>query len=1224
MFEKSSESMVSSVQASISSFPAAVNLSDRLTAFTDMTALNRLETDWNYYFIKFLLNESEPNISFRADFVLHEQFNRYYFAQEETRQQEGRPNFSLGFPMVLVEADDKVLYTPLIIWELTLKPDPSKAQSWVISQEKGQNRFFNRQLRRFLSDSQVADIWPSLEQLERKEPDSSMMLATFCSEFSAASGFELREKAITLSTIPTFGEEEEVHTKPLIHWSGLFGNHSLAQYWYEPVVKTTEEEAEDPTDQAVKMLGPSILDSWQAAAFRGILQEQETQVSGKAGSGKTYLLTHLLSTLLWQGKTTLLVSSQVEDLQLLETAISEMGLGDYCFKIPNASEAMPVLQTRLNKLSQQPKSERFSPNKTFEKQLPQWQQRKEKLEQFYRQSRAKTFGPFNRIDTLAFLLRSARTEGKELLAGQLDPRDFTFVPDELERLSEAIENSEPLFNKIRTLSHPLNNLNAGIFLHKEKAEALTFIDETSQQFLDKATQLQYDFILASNNYSDQLLSWHDKAFQDLKAELDKVQKALSDYLQQFSRDTMESAKATLKLYGAISGRFQKALVAQEHMQVLYTGLEEKTQKYSLFIHPFLEGRDRKLMDELEKNLGEYEQSLHRWRAELNSAIVEDVARLNSKTVHTDLEVKDRISTLEVKFDVFIDELNASGLYQLPLQSKTLTFPKRQRFLQDCMEQLERTRLNARDFELFFDWQKHWFRLPALARRIVSALVKVRPKSWLAAFESWYFEQCLSRNHQAATRPTVDQLAEFAALDAEIRKLLIPEALKQAKAKRQQGLKQLKQNSKVWQDWSKASMPTFDQLLTICDEHLDVLTAIFPIVLITPTEAAILLEKTKAQVDYVIAWENQGLPPDVRGSMKPLGRHWVSFLNPEQAIHQELIENSYSLNTTYWQSPLDYAATGTLESSSLQVFSHPINGRFDEDGEKNEEEAQAILSQLNSIEANEQGQFPSVGIVCLTAGQRNLILTYLQQIKQQELPGHERIIELEQSGLRVLTLAALSERPYDIVYISATYGQLSVKGQLSAKMNQIDQKESLAALHQLKNIATKEWRLFHSIPEKEWKHWLGQRGNMTLYTLALYIARAHALSEGKQLPAQTSESEVRENTTFAQELAWRIAPHISTDRLRLDESWQGTQLPLIVLPVAETQAAQLFLIDGFLSQSAATDFGWEYTQQQTLIDSGYQLSTVHTQEWWKQPQIQTQQLLELIEKNQQLNVVEEEE
>jgi len=222
------------------------------------------------------------------------------------------------------------------------------------------------------------------------------------------------------------------------------------------------------------------------------------------------------------------------------------------------------------------------------------------------------------------------------------------------------------------------------------------------------------------------------------------------------------------------------------------------------------------------------------------------------------------------------------------------------------------------------------------------------------------------------------------------------------------------------------------------------------------------------------------------------------------------------------------------------------------------------------------------------------------------------------------LAALSELAYDIVYISATYGQLSVKGQLSAKMAQIDQKESLAALHQLKNIATQEWRLFYSIPEKEWKHWLGQGDNMTLHTLALYIARAQALSEGKQLSLHNGGSEVTENTTFSQELAWRIAPHISTNRLRLDQPWQGIKLPLIVLPVVQTQAAQLFLIDGFLSQAAATDFGWEYAQQQTLISTGYQLSTVHTQEWWKQPQLQTEKLLQLIEENQELAAREEEE
>lgn len=1224
MFEKSSESMVSLVQPPISSFPDSINLSDRLTAFTDMTALNRTETDWNYHFIKFLLNESEPHISFRADFLLHEQFNRYFFAQEDARQQQGRSNFALGFPMVLLEKENEVLFTPLIIWELSLTPDPNKAQTWVISQGKGQRRFFNRQLRRFLTDQQLDDIWPLLEQLERKEPDSTMMLATFITRFAEASGFELREKAITLSGVPNFKGQSELETKPLINWSGVLGNHTLADFWYEPGVKKSEEKLERSENKPLKPLGPNTLDSWQAAAFHGALQHQETQISGKAGSGKTYLLTHLLTSLLWQGKTSLLISSQIEDLDLLEEAIAAMGLADYCLKIPNATQAMPLLQTRLNRLSQQSRPEKITVNKTFESQLVLWQQQKEKLDQFYLPARAKTFGPFNRIDTLAFLLRSGRTEGKELLAGQLDPRDFTFAPEELERLSEAIESSEPLFNKIRTLAHPLNNLNAGIFLHKEKTEAFEFIDQTSQQFLDKATQLQYDFILASNNYSDQLLSWHDQAFQYLKSELDKVQKALVDYLQQFSRDTMESAKTTLKLYGTLSSRFQKALAAQEHMQELYADLEEKTQRYSFFIHPFLEGRDRKLMNELEQNLGEYEQALLKWRADLNNTIVDDVSRLNSKTVHTDLAVKDEVLTLEIKFDIFIDELNASGLYQLPLQSKTLTFPKRQRFLQDCMEQLEGTRLNLRDFSLFFDWQKHWFMLPALARRIVSSLVKVRPKSWLAAFESWYFEQCLSKSHQSVVSPSVDQLAEFAALDQQVRQRLIPEALKQAKAKRQSALKQLKGNSRIWQDWLKTSTPTFDQLLTICDEQLDVLTAIFPIVLITPTEAAILLEKTKAKVDYVMAWENQGLPADVRRSMKQLGRRWLSFLNPEQTLHKEPIENSYTLKTSYWQSPLDESHADKVGTSSLQVFSHTVNGRFEEGEEKNEEEAQAILNQLNSIEANESGQFPSLGIICLTEGQRNLILAYLQQIKQQGLPGHERILGLEKSGLRVLTLGALSDRAYDLIYVSATYGQLSVKGQLSAKMNQIDQKESLAALQQLKNIATKEWRLFYSIPEKEWKHWLDHRDNISLHTLALYIDRAHTLAAGQAVAARSDTTEVSENTTFSQELAWRIAPHISTDRLRLNEPWQGVNLPLIVLPVEQKQAPQLFLIDGFLSQSAATDYGWEYTQQQTLIDSGYKLLTVNTHEWWKQPAAQTQELLQLIQKADAASLVEEEE
>ncbi|MEZ5044700.1 MAG: hypothetical protein R2828_32690 [Saprospiraceae bacterium] len=1211
MTEKPNPSTYNATNPTMHTFPMQLNLLDKLDSYTDMAHLNKLETDWSYHFAMFLLKGSEEQLSFRADFSLHAQFNRYYFAQQSALVQQGRGNFALGFPMVFVELEEEVVLSPLVIWELALEPHPTKAQSWQISQAPHQRRFFNRQLKRLLSPEQWEKSAPIVEKLERKSENSAEALVDFCSQFAKDAGLDLREEAITLSPLPTLADVDQERMNKLIHWSGLFGLYPLADYWFEHTDKLSSPKVEKDTTEKHWPIGINVLDNWQAAAFQGMLNKKDTLISGKEGTGKTFLLAHLLSNLLLHHRKTLIVSSQVDDLALLFETLQEKGMAPFSFLIPEAPKAMSKLQEQINILYKPTKTPKPTLDKTFEPALEEWQKAKDKLDQFYRASRGRTFGSFNRIEVLAFLLRSSRTEGKELLASQLDAKDFSFSPSEMEQLAEAIEKSEPLFDQIRTLSHPLNNLNAGIFLHKNEEEAFEFIQQTSKKFLDKATQLQYDFIRQLNGYSDQLLSWHDDAYRTLKQNLEHLQERLGAYLKSFSKDTLESAKTTLKLYGALSDRFQKALEAQEDIQLLYTRLEEQSTHYSFFAHAFLEGRERKKMDVLQSNLQTFGEALANWRANLNEAILEDVNRLNSKTVHAQVDIKEHVLSMEAQFDLFVDELNASGIYQLPLQGKMLTFPKRQRFLQDCIEQLELTRINLRDFNLFYAWQKHWFLLPALARRIVTALVKVRPQSWLAAFESWYFEQCLNQSHTSLAALPEDSLTHFAAMDQKLRDKVIGEALNRAAIQRQEGLKQLKNSGKTWQDWLKTPSPSFEQLLQICDQQLDVLTRIFPIVLATPTEANILMEKSTHQFDYVIAWENRGLKADLKGSLRKLGKKWVSFSNPEQQLQSTQHDEVYPLNGVYWRSPLDPLAEVDKTQQSIAIHCEWINGRFDEETEKNEEEAQAILQRLNKVEVLPDGRFPSLGLVCLTEGQRNLLLEYIQQIKQQELPGVERIKQLEDSGLRVLTLNELSGYQYDIVMVSVTFGKLSVKGKLSTKVQSLNQPSTIAGLQQLKNIAAHQWQLFHSIPEKEWNNWLETPGLKGQQLLASYIQRAVLLSDGQGFAPKIREEASTDKTSFAQEIAWRVAPYLSTNRLRLDQPWMGVALPLVILPAQSHLAPQLFIIDGFLSQSGATDYAWEYHQQQTLQDNGYRLRSLSTYNWWKNPANEADKLLQLI-------------
>ena len=69
---------------------------------------------------------------------------------------------------------------------------------------------------------------------------------------------------------------------------------------------------------------------------------------------------------------------------------------------------------------------------------------------------------------------------------------------------------------------------------------------------------------------------------------------------------------------------------------------------------------------------------------------------------------------------------------------------------------------------------------------------------------------------------------------------------------------------------------------------------------------------------------------------------------------------------------------------------------------------------------------------------------------------------------------------------------------------------------------------------------------------------------------------------------------------------------------------LWLIDGFLAQNGVTNYTWELKQQQQLVDSGYQVHSLSTFEWWKQPEEQTEKLLQIIREHDRPKMLQEEE
>ena len=122
-------------------------------------------------------------------------------------------------------------------------------------------------------------------------------------------------------------------------------------------------------------------------------------------------------------------------------------------------------------------------------------------------------------------------------------------------------------------------------------------------------------------------------------------------------------------------------------------------------------------------------------------------RLNAKSIHSELDFKEKIKDLESALDLFLEEFNGAGLYQDDLKHEMLTVPKRQEFLEEVIAKLENTQFYLRDFDDFYIWQKHWLALEPSAQKVVQALCKIKPANWHNAFESWYLHNLLQKEFQ---------------------------------------------------------------------------------------------------------------------------------------------------------------------------------------------------------------------------------------------------------------------------------------------------------------------------------------------------------------------------------------------------------------------------------------------------------------------------------------------
>ena len=305
------------------------------------------------------------------------------------------------------------------------------------------------------------------------------------------------------------------------------------------------------------------------------------------------------------------------------------------------------------------------------------------------------------------------------------------------------------------------------------------------------------------------------------------------------------------------------------------------------------------------------------------------------------------------------------------------------------------------------------------------------------------------------------------------------------------------------------------------------------------------------------------------------------------------------------------------------FEH-VEGRYNEENETNEAEAQHIIRVLNQIKKTPQRTFPTVGIACFSVGQRNLILDYLLEIKRKRQQGAEKIQQLERNGLGVFHVDDLVGQHFDILIISGTYGAVDLKGTLSSHIQRLEQPGGTKSLYLLMGRALKEVFIINSLPLDYLESCMEDHAKNGSFLLTNFYAYAQAIQqtdpESQQKIVenvqkwQASGQKAKSNSFFLKEVARSLTPYLKSGRIEEQVSTAHLSFPLLIKPTNEDVPPLVLQPDGFFAQTPATDFFWEHQQWERLNQNGYHYLPIWSARWWKTPLQEARRLASTIIKH----------
>ena len=1147
----------------------------------------------------------------------------------------------------------KPITAPLFIWYLTLKPHPTRKNSWIIGFDQSNPVVANDYLIEFFKRKYGIDLKEKLYRIAADRSFGLYELDELSRDIARQLGYKNTNLNSGLRECPNEKSIQQLKTVGDIAWSGVLGlfpqqeGTSILNSEIDLNIKeesdsfvtpeagfSLKSQISNPKSQTLEKGHEfSILpeDVYQRDAFRTALRNKVSIIEGGHGTGKTHLAVNLLLNALSNGQKTAVVAEDLTTLMQIQNELVKLGIGNLTLLLKDLLYDKKLILDVL-------RNERIAKPVNFNEEeykitLKQSRRLLGKSDDSHSALSAGVFGDDRFSEVVGHYLKSQKRMGKEVLSIHLNTSDYAFTKPEYEYLLNATEHSKILFGKINTLKHPLNALNRHIFLDEQKKVGEGFVARKGTEFLDKFRALHLHYIEMTDAYTQKLLTYYETHHSELSAQLRGLKEDFSDFVFQYGSDFERNnifKTGALTIASVFSDRSKNVLHAKDEVLNEYAELQKIHQDRKHFAHQFLAISERKDFTKMQQNLETFDLELKAWRKRLPPIVQEELGRLNSKTsVYFDEQASKQIKALEQSTEDLLKELNESGLYDEPLKHKALTLPKRQLFVEETIERLEETQNHLRDFDEVYNWRRYWLTLEPNAQKLIQALIKVKPIDWTAAFNSWYFHYLLIGNYQSDAVHNDNLMLAMNEMEDKLRITTPNQIASLWSHRKQDAIRQLHQDNleayNLFFDSANQKLAKAKSLRDILSASLSPFTEVFPVLLLTPQVCSQLLKEYQKPLDLivfenahnlnasamashvnkatraVIIGENNGGDAPANSLLKAATESGATLAKLHY-LHRNVSATTQNINQAVFYKDLKVPFRSAPTEQTVEVSQ--TNGKFSTETQTNDEENQRIMNILSAIDPTPYNTYPRIAVVTMTKQQRNALNGLALNAVQKNSVGWEKIERLQRNGLSIFSIEEINGLQFDILIVGGTY-------------NQFDEfKLSKRQLRQLLNSFTKKLLWVNSIPKDQIDNAKDNHTNEMTYLLSNLILVGESIQDRRPEDAAAILEKIRRHSSltkqsvssiFVTQVKQYLSKWIAPQFIQENYTIEHHEFKMVVLPKHEGIQPTVIRIDGRLNQGEYFNADWEQKTLKELDQLGIKVISIWSYNWWKAPETEAEKL-----------------